>query len=265
MQRARQRCQMLPNHLPQYQHTVGSATQTKAARQNQNLSKKKKKKKVCNGIHSKNLNEKSTFLLHIQRSFCRALHLVSPQHVMGQTMPYSTPAETDFSTSWYLRGSKRDFSLLQLGSQKRLSPFTATKGDGQACSETVMLGRGFRCGSSDAYRAINRGAVGKRLAVAEDSFLCCAAGWTRRSVAQEQDFRIYLIPASRKELPFQFLKASGRVKQNQVAVASRGFTITCAVITRTFSSVAVARLLQFSHALNFAKISTAVTNGKLPN
>ena len=40
MQRDRQGCQMLPNHLPQYQHTVGSASQTKAVRQNQNLSKK---------------------------------------------------------------------------------------------------------------------------------------------------------------------------------------------------------------------------------
>lgn len=33
-------------------------------------------------------------------------------------MPYSTLTETAFSISWYLRGSKHDFSFLQLGSRK---------------------------------------------------------------------------------------------------------------------------------------------------
>lgn len=37
---------------------------------------------------------------------------------MGQMMSYSTLTETHFSISGYLRGSKHDFSLLQLGSRK---------------------------------------------------------------------------------------------------------------------------------------------------
>lgn len=48
--------------------------------------------------------------------------------------------------------------------------------------------------------------------------------------------RTAVVSGAGEELPWQFLKASGRVRQTEVAVASLGFTRTCAVITRALSS-----------------------------